>query len=224
MERTCGKCGFLNPDASGSATEACPNCGAIFAKVENKATIVRPLSAPVEDRSGRNLLRSVLIVAIAMAVIAAAVVWTTNFVKHNDVLNEMKEALRVAENNRNVYSAELAQHMRMAQEWNDTVQLATRSSRMSLATPMLSMQAAMRVMKDAKFQSCIATPHATMIQAADLFYNDMLNFMGDTNFKITDEDVIAAKTNQLQNERVDCDAYTSASLESAQRKLAEFKD
>jgi uncharacterized Zn finger protein (UPF0148 family) len=32
MERECPKCGFLNPQATGSTIEACPTCGAIYAK------------------------------------------------------------------------------------------------------------------------------------------------------------------------------------------------
>lgn len=34
MERTCLKCGRVNPEATGSEGEPCPGCGAIYAKVE----------------------------------------------------------------------------------------------------------------------------------------------------------------------------------------------
>lgn len=34
MNRTCLKCGRLNPSANGDALEACPGCGAIYSRVE----------------------------------------------------------------------------------------------------------------------------------------------------------------------------------------------
>jgi lipopolysaccharide export LptBFGC system permease protein LptF len=34
MQRTCRKCNHVNAEATGAATEACPNCGAIYAQVE----------------------------------------------------------------------------------------------------------------------------------------------------------------------------------------------
>lgn len=34
MDRICGKCGACKPDASWSASEGCPKCGAVYAKVE----------------------------------------------------------------------------------------------------------------------------------------------------------------------------------------------
>lgn len=34
MQKTCLKCGHVNPSATGAAAEACPQCGAIYRKVE----------------------------------------------------------------------------------------------------------------------------------------------------------------------------------------------
>ena len=34
MEKTCPKCGHANANASGAATDACPSCGVIYAKVD----------------------------------------------------------------------------------------------------------------------------------------------------------------------------------------------
>jgi len=34
MEKTCLKCGLVNEEAAGAPAEACPKCGAIYAKVE----------------------------------------------------------------------------------------------------------------------------------------------------------------------------------------------
>lgn len=46
MQRTCVKCGHVNPGATGSDIEACPSCGAVYAKAQ--ATGARPVrrSAP----------------------------------------------------------------------------------------------------------------------------------------------------------------------------------
>ena len=44
MERTCLKCGHVNASANGSDLEACPKCGAIYAKVE-QAIAQRRLTA-----------------------------------------------------------------------------------------------------------------------------------------------------------------------------------
>ena len=35
MQRSCLKCGHAHPNASGGATEACPRCGAVYAKLES---------------------------------------------------------------------------------------------------------------------------------------------------------------------------------------------
>lgn len=34
MQKTCLKCGHVNPSATGADLEACPNCGAIYSRVE----------------------------------------------------------------------------------------------------------------------------------------------------------------------------------------------
>ena len=34
MIKTCQKCGHMNPDATGDEMEACPECGAIYSRVE----------------------------------------------------------------------------------------------------------------------------------------------------------------------------------------------
>lgn len=36
-KETCLKCGHVNPDAKGTDTEACPNCGAIYSRVKAAA-------------------------------------------------------------------------------------------------------------------------------------------------------------------------------------------
>lgn len=47
MEKTCLKCSHVNPNALGAYTDACPQCGAIYAKVEQLATqlLRRPVMA-----------------------------------------------------------------------------------------------------------------------------------------------------------------------------------
>lgn len=49
MEKTCIKCGQINPEATGSATDACPKCGAIYAKAQPPVAPVmrRPVASAV---------------------------------------------------------------------------------------------------------------------------------------------------------------------------------
>lgn len=53
MEKTCTKCGHVNPNATGADTDACPNCGAIYAKLLQLAAQAqhRPAVAAVPVRS-----------------------------------------------------------------------------------------------------------------------------------------------------------------------------
>lgn len=50
MQKTCQKCGHINPAATGDALEACPGCGAIYSRVaqamaQQAAKAVRPAAA-----------------------------------------------------------------------------------------------------------------------------------------------------------------------------------
>ena len=53
MEKTCTKCGHVNPNATGAETDACPKCGAIYAKVLQLGAQVqhRPAVAAVPVRN-----------------------------------------------------------------------------------------------------------------------------------------------------------------------------
>lgn len=46
MLKTCQKCGHANPAATGTQTEACPECGAIYSKVEAAMTAKMQNAAP----------------------------------------------------------------------------------------------------------------------------------------------------------------------------------
>lgn len=49
MQRSCLKCGHVHPHASGAEMEPCPQCGAIYSRVEAVAAgggVVRPVPAP----------------------------------------------------------------------------------------------------------------------------------------------------------------------------------
>jgi hypothetical protein len=48
MHRTCVKCGHDNPNATGDDAEACPNCGAIYAKAQ--ASAARPITPAMQAR------------------------------------------------------------------------------------------------------------------------------------------------------------------------------
>jgi hypothetical protein len=50
MQKTCIKCGHVNQNASGADTDACPACGAIYAKAQR--TLARPApAAAIEPQS-----------------------------------------------------------------------------------------------------------------------------------------------------------------------------
>lgn len=55
MQETCIKCGHTNPATSGADSDACPKCGAIYAKVQQLAAQVPRRSsvtvAPVRNRA-----------------------------------------------------------------------------------------------------------------------------------------------------------------------------
>lgn len=50
MQRTCVKCGHEHPNANGSDTEACPSCGAIYAKA---GTVPWPSGRPASSGFGQ---------------------------------------------------------------------------------------------------------------------------------------------------------------------------
>ena len=58
MLRICAKCSHPNPDATGAATDACPACGAIYAKVHAAVSNATPSAAASRPaaprRSGRG--------------------------------------------------------------------------------------------------------------------------------------------------------------------------
>lgn len=47
MQKTCIKCSHVNAEASGADTDACPVCGAIYAKAQR--TLARPAPAPAAE-------------------------------------------------------------------------------------------------------------------------------------------------------------------------------
>lgn len=53
MLKNCLKCGHANPDATGDDLDACPNCGAIYSRVE-AAWATRPVR-PVRSESQQHL-------------------------------------------------------------------------------------------------------------------------------------------------------------------------
>lgn len=104
MEKTCIKCGHINPRATGAATDGCPKCGAIYAKLQqvfgsqpeqaavaSQAAVRRTLAAPFIDRlrseSQYPAFRSVVgafclfgyVVAVLVLVGAATGAWRGEF-------------------------------------------------------------------------------------------------------------------------------------------------
>lgn len=100
MENTCIKCGHFNSAATGAATDACPKCGAIYAKlqqifgarpeqtaVDSRAAVRRSPTEPFIERlraqSQYPAFRSVVgafcvfgyVVAVLVFVAAAMAVW-----------------------------------------------------------------------------------------------------------------------------------------------------
>ncbi len=55
MDRKCPKCGFDNEMATGTATEACPKCGVIYAKAEALAGATRSSAAQPVVRTPREV-------------------------------------------------------------------------------------------------------------------------------------------------------------------------
>lgn len=51
-EETCLKCGHVNPAATGSETEACPQCGAIYARVKAAMASGQPVRSAKSADSG----------------------------------------------------------------------------------------------------------------------------------------------------------------------------
>ena len=94
MEKTCIKCGHINPKATGAATDGCPKCGAIYAKLQQvfgaqpaRAAVRRTPESPFIERlrseSQYPAFRSVVgafclfgyVLAVAAVVTAAMAVW-----------------------------------------------------------------------------------------------------------------------------------------------------
>lgn len=58
METTCIKCGHINPAATGSAADACPKCGVIYAKAQQPMAPVvrRPVASSKLEQSPNQFI------------------------------------------------------------------------------------------------------------------------------------------------------------------------
>lgn len=79
MEKVCAKCGALNREATGSTTEACPACGAIYFKVQQgppaKASNGAARAPRDEAKKPNEELTPLAKVLWVMVVVCAALWW-----------------------------------------------------------------------------------------------------------------------------------------------------
>lgn len=73
--KKCLKCGHENPAASGALGEACPACGAIYAKVEAAEAAKAPAEPTVQPPKNKRLGVLMLVAGLLIAAHGASTIW-----------------------------------------------------------------------------------------------------------------------------------------------------
>jgi hypothetical protein len=154
---------------------------------------------------------------VALIVVGTWLAWGKH--KHALVIAGAEQEVKAAEAKRAEFDRDTEKFNDLAQRVSDSMQLLTRSPRMSLAGPMANMQTLRRELSKAEFHSCMGAARDKLAEATDAFYNDMLAFMSDTKYG-DDSAKIVAMLDDSKKAKIDCDAKTAGPVESAKRSLA----
>lgn len=194
MERECLKCGGVNVTATGSAAEACPTCGAIYAKV----ALARARQRMDAERSPVHVKRFPTgWVLGAAAVVAAVALGLPAYQKH--AAKMQLEAQRAEQ------KAKMLQAMhefdaldRQRGDWDTQLRIASSTPRMMLADPVKDLAETAKQTRALKFSTpCVARSRDMLADAMDARVDAFLMFMQQRQI---DADVARDKSDEAMSE------------------------
>ncbi|MBS0583558.1 MAG: hypothetical protein JSS42_10710 [Proteobacteria bacterium] len=119
--------------------------------------------------------------------------------------------------NEQLVQKEAREYADWAAKLKDSFDIVTRTSRISLAQPMMALQSQIREFEKIKYQSCIEEARQHLSIAVDSFYKGMLDFMSKSENPFP-ESVFSAETDAAKNAAVQCRTQSAERLAIATDK------
>ena len=165
MIRNCKKCGTENVNSDGSQLEACPKCGAIYAKVDSvqhKPSGSISSAEPQRSTAGPKRFLLALVVPLAITLIIATGVFVWYRYHDQQVKRESSTALKDA-----------------ARKFYDVMRVAEVTGRIALSTPLQNMQTIARDTRSLKLHPCADSAKEHFLKGAEQVISGYLTFAGE---------------------------------------------
>lgn len=197
MERVCAKCGTVNPSATGDVTDACPSCGAIYAKVA-LAQVRQQLAAArlPTDRGSFPTWRIVIAAVVVMALIAVGLAYQRRAAQAHATAQQAAQAAAQAAARKAAMVHGMQEFNTLDQQrvdWETQLRIAGASPRIALAGPVKDLAETARRTRALTFDTpCVDQSRNLLASAMDARVDAFLLFMRERDSDATDADERAA--------------------------------
>lgn len=168
---TCPKCRYTRQQADTSPDYECPKCGVVYAKVsrQRKAVAARP---------HRGKSSAGVVIAVLLAATLGGLAWGTQAWMQRQAQLEAKKQLEIAAERRHREIEQgVAALKAIEDKWDDALDLARSTPRISLSGPVGNMQALVREAGSLALHECLAPAKELLLKSMSLELERLLLFM-----------------------------------------------